>query len=76
MRQEVVGRKIGCPYAHNEPPCHLCGGNWPGTRSKSEVLIKAAENGTLNPQKLGCGVLEEQATFLINHFANGNGKTG
>jgi hypothetical protein len=66
--------KIGCPYAHNEPPCHRCGGNWPGTKSESSSLIRAAEKGKLNAKKLACGVLQDQATFLIKHFANGDGK--
>lgn len=77
-REKVADRLIGCPVANHEAPCHGCGGEWPGTGSDSKKLIKAAEEGKLNPEKLGCGYLTDQAKFLIDFFNvyNDNGVEG
>ena len=72
-RIRVDGYPIGCPAVHGEGYCPFCGGGWPGTKSPSAVLIKAAKKGGLNPVRLGCGTLEEQGKFLVAHFSR-NGK--
>lgn len=68
-RIKIEGFPIGCPAIHGEGNCPFCGGGWPGTTSPSRALIKAAEKGRLNPDRLGCGILEEQGKFLVAHFS-------
>lgn len=67
-RIRIEGTPIGCPVIHGEGNCPRCGGGWPGTKSPSEVLVKAAKEGRLNPDKLGCGTLTEQGKFLQAYF--------
>ena len=73
-RIRIDGYPIGCPAVHGEGNCPFCGGGWPGTKSPSESLVKAAQELKLNPDNLGCGTLVEQGKFLVNHFFwNGKG---
>jgi len=72
-RIRIDGYPIGCPAVHGEGYCPFCGGGWPGTKSPSRSLIKAAQEFKLNPDNLGCGTLVEQGKFLVNHFSR-NGK--
>ena len=67
-RVRIDGYPIGCPAAHGEGNCPLCGGGWPGTKSSSESLVKSAREFRLRPENLGCGTLAEQGRFLVNHF--------
>lgn len=67
-RIRIDGYPIGCPAAHGEGNCPLCGGGWPGTKSPSESLIKTAREFKLRPKSLGCGTLVAQGRFLVNYF--------
>lgn len=67
-RTRIDGYPIGCPAAHGEGNCPLCGGGWPGTKSPSGSLVKAAREFKLKPEKLACGTLTDQGIFLVNHF--------
>jgi len=69
MRLTVDGNAIGCPVAHYEGPCPMCGGGWPGTKMSSVKLIEAAKNGGIRPEMLGCGVLEQQVAGLLAYYA-------
>lgn len=54
---------LGCPVANGETPCnHLCGGGWPGTKITHTAMLLALQNGNINPQRLKCGTLTDQAT--------------
>lgn len=51
-----------CPVVEGRRGCVItCGGGWPGTKATSETLTKAALNGRLDPKKLGCGTLQNNA---------------
>ena len=68
-RIRIEGIPIGCPAIHGENNCPRCDGGWPGTKSPSAVLIKAAKEGKLHPNKLGCGPLMKQGELLVVHFS-------
>jgi len=55
----------GCPVADGGTPCHGCGGNWPGTLANSEHLTQAARSGRLRPERLKCGLIEQNATQAL-----------
>lgn len=53
----------GCPKADGGSGCCLfCDGGWPGTRIATEAMTRAVRSGRINPNKLGCGPLQERAT--------------
>ena len=56
----------GCPVADGKTPCNRCGGNWPGTKITSEKLTKSILSGKINPDKLGCLPLMDNAKHGIN----------
>jgi len=51
----------GCPVTEGKAACYRCGGNWPGTKTPREKLAKGILSGTLDPKRLGCGLLSEMA---------------
>jgi hypothetical protein len=56
----------GCPVADGEIPCNRCGGNWPGTKITTKKLTKSILSGKINPDKLGCLPLIDNAKYGIN----------
>jgi hypothetical protein len=56
---------LGCPVANGKAPCPRCGGGWPGTKVTAAAMERMLRSGRLKPERLGCGVLKEQATTYL-----------
>lgn len=65
----IDGTPIGCPVAHGEGNCPMCGGGWPGTDVPSKKLVGLARRGQLKPELMPCGTLGIQAEFLLEYFS-------
>jgi len=53
----------GCPVADGGPSCnHLCGGGWPNTEHSTSELTFLVYTHAVNPKKLGCQPLVDNAT--------------
>ena len=61
IEQGQVINVPGCPAKDGGGGCcHNCAGGWPGTPG-TEGMTRGVASGRLDPEKLGCGPLQEMA---------------
>ena len=64
--QRKMRNIIGCHIANNKPECCRGCGGW-YKKYDQEMMLHLLKTGKLDPKRMPCGILERQATELLDN---------